>query len=563
MIKVEKLQAQVRLLPLLFKDVKVKRIGLAGVDVLLETDPNGQGNWDFIAADSSARKAGAFKPKDIEIDHIRIEKFQLIFREGKTGSTKRFTLASLDLTRKEAEDELTLDLKADYNGQPVTLSGKTGLIRYLFTHQRFPLELAGTFSKAKVEIAGAIDDILDLKGIDLKVHASGTDLAKLGFDKNIPLPQTSIFDVTGHLRGSRESLALNEVSGNLSGRDVNLAFNGNVGDLIALSGIDLKLNGSGKDLSAVGPIIGEKLPATDKFAVQGQLTGSTKILSLKEVQGSAQRGSLNLALNGEVKDLLNFSGVDLKVKGSGKDLAEVGAIIDQKLPATDEFTVDGRLTGSAKALSLKEVQGSAKGGSLSVALNGEVKDLIAFSGLDLQLKGSGKNLAEIGSIIGEKLPATDDFAVEGRLMGSAKALSLQAALGQARQGNLNLTVNGQIKNLLAFSGMDLKLKGSGKDLAEIGPIIDQKLPATDQFAVQGRLTGSAKALSLQEAQGSASRGSLNLTLNGGIEALPALKGINFTLKASGKELAEIGPLVGTKLPELGPFDMSGKLAGSA
>ena len=104
MIKVEKLQAQVRLLPLLFKDVEVKRIGLAGVDVLLETHPNGQGNWDLIAADSSAGKAGIFKPKDIEIDHIRIEKFQLIFREGKTRSTKRFTLASLDAARSETED---------------------------------------------------------------------------------------------------------------------------------------------------------------------------------------------------------------------------------------------------------------------------------------------------------------------------------------------------------------------------------------------------------------------------------------------------------------------------
>ena len=58
MIEVEKLEAQVRLLPLLFKDVQLKRIGLAGVDVLLETDPNGLGNWDFITGDKSARKAG-------------------------------------------------------------------------------------------------------------------------------------------------------------------------------------------------------------------------------------------------------------------------------------------------------------------------------------------------------------------------------------------------------------------------------------------------------------------------------------------------------------------------
>jgi hypothetical protein len=58
MIKVEKLRAQVRLLPLLFRDVKVKHIGLAGVEVLIETDPNGQGNWDFIAADHGRGPTG-------------------------------------------------------------------------------------------------------------------------------------------------------------------------------------------------------------------------------------------------------------------------------------------------------------------------------------------------------------------------------------------------------------------------------------------------------------------------------------------------------------------------
>jgi uncharacterized protein involved in outer membrane biogenesis len=424
MIKVEKLQAQVRLLPLLFKDVEVKRIGLAGVDVLLETDPNGQGNWDFITGDSSAGKAGIFKPKDIEIDHIRIEKFQLIFREGMTGSTKQFTLASLDVARKEAEDELTLELKADYNGQPVTLSGKMGLIRYTLAQQHFPLELAGTFSNAKVKIAGAIDDILNLQGIDLKAHASGSDLAALGLDKSIRLPKTSAFDVTGLLKGSKESLALNDASGNLSASGANLAFSGNVGDLIALSGIDLKLNGSGKDLSAVGSIIGEKLPATDKFTFQGRLMGSTRTLSLQKAQGSAHRGSLNLTIKGRIKDLLNFNGVDLVVKGSGKDLSEVGAIIDEKLPATNEFAAEGRLTGSAKALSLKEAQGQARQGSLNLTLSGGIEALPDLNGINFRVKASGKELAEIGPLVGAELPELGPFDASAKLSGSAKAISL-------------------------------------------------------------------------------------------------------------------------------------------
>ena len=56
MIKMDKLQAQVRLLPLLTKDVELSKIALAGVAVLLETKPDGQGNWEFPADESAAKE---------------------------------------------------------------------------------------------------------------------------------------------------------------------------------------------------------------------------------------------------------------------------------------------------------------------------------------------------------------------------------------------------------------------------------------------------------------------------------------------------------------------------
>jgi hypothetical protein len=75
--------------------------------------------------------------------------------------------------------------------------------------------------------------------------------------------------------------------------------------------------------------------------------------------------------------------------------------------------------------------------------------------------------------------------------------------------------------------------------------------------------GSTKALSLLEAAGSASRGSLNLIVDGAIKELLALEGIDIKLKASGNELADIGPLLGTDVPDLGSFNVSVKLSGSA
>ncbi|MEJ2165588.1 MAG: AsmA-like C-terminal region-containing protein, partial [Desulfobacterales bacterium] len=100
-------------------------------------------------------------------------------------------------------------------------------------------------------------------------------------------------------------------------------------------------------------------------------------------------------------------------------------------------------------------------------------------------------------------------------------------------------------------------------LAQVGSIIGQKLPPTDAFALQGYLTGSAKALSLQDFRGRARRGSLSLEVSGAVKDLPAFEGLDLSLKAGGKQLAEIGPLVGATLPELGPLDFSAHLRGSA
>ena len=187
------------------------------------------------------------------------------------------------MARSASEDELTLDLKADYKGQPIGLSGKIGDIRYVFAHQRFPLNLSGTLANTTVKVVGAI------------------------------------------------------------------------GDLPNLEGIDLELNGSGKDLAEIGPIIGQKLPTTDQFALNGRLTGAAKALSLKEVQGSASRDSLRFTVNGTVQDFFTLGGMDLQSRLTGKDLAEIGPLVGAEPPDLGPFDVSANLSGSSKAISLHDL----------------------------------------------------------------------------------------------------------------------------------------------------------------------------------------------------------------
>jgi uncharacterized protein involved in outer membrane biogenesis len=496
MIKIRKLEVQVRLLPLLFKTVELKHIDLADVDVLLETDLKGRKNWEFSGAERSAKSFGAFEPANIGIDSIRIENLHLTVRRDKAESTRRLTVARLAVTKQATAD--ALDLRTEYNGQPVVLAGTIGRIRDLLAHRRFALHLSGKLVNTAVKINGVIEDVLNLQGIDVQAQLTGENLETLGSVFHIQLPKTKTFDVSGDLKGSKGALGLDKIKGSLSGSGVDVTINGSVGNLIGLSGLDLKLMSSGKDLAEFGNIIDEKLPATDQFEIQGRLTGSAEALALNETRGTARRGSMHISVAGAVKDLLNLKGMDLQSGISGTDLAELGNIIDEKLPATDQFEIQGRLTGSTEALALNDARGSARRGAMRISVTGAVKDLLNLKGMDLQSGITGTDLAELGNIIDEKLPATDQFEIQGRLTGSTEALALNEARGSARRGSMSLTFGGDIAQLLNFDGINLTLKASGAELAEIGPLVGTELPELGAFDVNGKLSGSAKAIALDE-----------------------------------------------------------------
>ena len=351
MLRAKKLQAQVRLLPLLFGDVELERIVLVDVGVLLETDGGGRRNWKFLAGNKSARSI--WPVRALEIKNVKIVRLKLTFHDGERGSTSRFSLDRLDVSRKPSSDELTINLKGAANGQNLALAGRTGSILNLLAHKPLEVDLLGQVSGAKITVAGVIGDVPKLDRLDLRVQASGTNLADLGVVAGINMPGTDAFQVGAHLRGSADLLTLEEVEGNVSRGGVKVTGNGKVSNLISLTGIDLQVEASGRDLVEVSPIVDTRLPETGPFTVQGRLTGSSKHLSLQDAQGSVSRDSLRLAVNGKIGDLLALRGIAFEVKGSGKELAEIGPLIEKKLPSLGDFQVTGKLSGSSEVLAFE------------------------------------------------------------------------------------------------------------------------------------------------------------------------------------------------------------------
>jgi uncharacterized protein involved in outer membrane biogenesis len=68
-----------------------------------------------------------------------------------------------------------------------------------------------------------------------------------------------------------------------------LAASGKVGDLLQLSGIDLEVNGSGKNPGELASLFDTQLPDLGPFSIKGQLGGSDKLLELNQFSASVDQ----------------------------------------------------------------------------------------------------------------------------------------------------------------------------------------------------------------------------------------------------------------------------------
>jgi uncharacterized protein involved in outer membrane biogenesis len=572
MLKADRIEAQVRLLPLLRRDVELERIALVGVDLFLETDRAGRGNWDFEGV--PGRGATPRRRMHIDVANVKIKELNFAFHNGKSGSTTRFTLAELDAAKGTTADQLKVAIKGTWNGQPVELAGSIGPIGYRIGGKPFPLDLTAAVSGTRIKVGGAIGDVPNLRGLDLHVQISGTNLAGVGHTLGMGLPETDAFTVAGHLKGSADALTLGNASGNLSRGSLEITGNGKVGDVISLRDISFELAGSGKDLAELGPIIDLRLPKTGPFTVKGRLTGSPKALSLTAAQGSVSRESLSVAATGKIKDLLSFSGMDFELTGSGKDLAELGPIIDLRLPKTGPFTVKGRLTGSPKALSLTAAQGSVSRESLRLAAHGKVEDLLSFRGVDLEVTATGKELAEIGTLISTKLPEVGRFDLSGRLTGSRTALALEGLSAVVGKSDLNGAAKVEFRKrpkitlalasgLVDFTPLIRKSKGKGKEVAKKGErdrrlFPDDPLPLDLLEKVDADIVLDARRIQVSEA--GLEFGRLTLTLNDSDLSIDTLQAVYKGAKISGYAHFSPGspPTIATKFL-VQNFDLGGFL----
>jgi AsmA family protein len=145
MLTAKRVEAQVKLLPLLQRRFEIVRFKLIDPIISLETDAAGKGNWEFSsagsggAAPSPAGGFNAFAIGDLAVDHGALS-----FRDGESGKTTIIAIDALSLHARDAESPVSARFRGTIGDIAVAMEGDLGPLQALAQRRwPYPVSLKG------------------------------------------------------------------------------------------------------------------------------------------------------------------------------------------------------------------------------------------------------------------------------------------------------------------------------------------------------------------------------------------------------------------------------------
>lgn len=318
MMTAKRMDAQVRLLPLLTGHVVVKRVVIHEPKILFETDAEGRGNWNL---QSMMKEGGSAKvdPNSVPtIQQISINGADVRYRDGKTGRIMKMTIEETVARMSTNKSPIVFAFKGTLNGAPVLVKATLGSIARLVQWDKpWPVKIDADIGKSKLV---------------------GTGETKIG--------QTPMY-IRMDLKSDHFDLEeFTQITTGATQRGK--MFNTEPLPLAALHAFDAEARLTVKSLTGAGPKF------SDMTAVATVRDGTALLKPvLTTMAGGKVRGELSLRDAGTVGVL----GVNLEL-----DKADLGQLLTQmtgNATLTGVLNADIELTGSG--LSMSQMLGTSKG----------------------------------------------------------------------------------------------------------------------------------------------------------------------------------------------------------
>jgi AsmA family protein len=219
MARIEKLDVQLKLLPLLKGDVILPRLELTRPDVALRRDAQGRANWTFESTQPS--NAAAEKPPKLPVvRNFLIQSGKLTMRDEILKLEVDGTVQAHESLANQEQFAFRVQGKGTINKERFALQVGGGPLVNLDPDQSYPFKLLVKAGDIRLDADGSIKKPFDLGRLEFNAHAEGGDLADLYYLTQLALPNTPPFELAAHVERDVKVIKVTKLQGTLGQSDV-------------------------------------------------------------------------------------------------------------------------------------------------------------------------------------------------------------------------------------------------------------------------------------------------------------------------------------------------------
>lgn len=252
LVKAERAEIEVRLLPLLRREIVLPSVTLSKPQLGLQQEPDGRRTWalgEDTNDESNVPYVGALIVDEGMAHYVASD-------EG-ADITARFAIDPNERgTGQAGAMPLRFQAEGRWQKQAFRAEGRTGDVLYLSAplQQPFPAEVKASTGGTTLQARGAIASLSTLDGANVNFQLQGPNLAELYKLVGVVLPDTPRYSVAGQLSKQGAAWRVRDVNGRLGSSDVSgeLAFDQS-GQLPLLTG---RLQSRTLDFVDLAPLIG-------------------------------------------------------------------------------------------------------------------------------------------------------------------------------------------------------------------------------------------------------------------------------------------------------------------
>ena len=188
---------------LLAREVRLRSISLGQAKLLLESDAQGRGNWEFKSSGSGDPAVSLFD----DLSHIDIEGLAVTWRpHGKTA--RDFTIDQARLSTPLIGEGLDFNATGSVDGESITLDGSLDSLTGFLSGKGLSGKIKRSSPDLEIDLEGDFGHLPAFDGIDISVAANGTKWPVLAQMAGFPTGETPPWKTRLKLKGAPGKLSI-------------------------------------------------------------------------------------------------------------------------------------------------------------------------------------------------------------------------------------------------------------------------------------------------------------------------------------------------------------------